>query len=250
MHKARWIPTVTKQFPNYAPKELGQRAGEEDVVIVLRLRTKGTNTRRRPPTPPNVLIRWEALPSKLPKEDLHLHGHRNPPEVTKVFARGALIELKIKRADREPPRSLKRPNHSVLLLGDRGIETSLDRLAQSKRSPTPNWCRKGMCQSPSRRAASTEASCSSAIAFPIVHRVHRGGRPLPPIPPKAIRFPIVHRVFGPKPEQVLEFLNSIPKLRTGTMDIQQQILISKIFVPNGISPKALFHVVQPPYLFY
>jgi hypothetical protein len=72
------------------------------VVIVLYLHTKGTNTRPWSPTPPNVLIRWEALPGKLPKEDPPLHGDRNPPEVTEVLASGAFTELKIKRADREP----------------------------------------------------------------------------------------------------------------------------------------------------
>jgi hypothetical protein len=57
-------------------------------------------------------------------------------------------------------------------------------------------------------------------------------------------------MFGPKPEQVFEFLDRIPELRTGPMGIQQQILISKVFVSNDVSPKALLPVVQPPNPFY
>jgi hypothetical protein len=95
IRKARWIPSVTKQFLNCAPQEFGQWAGEEDMVIVFCLPTEGTSARRGSPTPPNVLIRWEALPGKLPMEDTHLHGDRNPPKVGEIFARGALTQLKV-----------------------------------------------------------------------------------------------------------------------------------------------------------
>jgi hypothetical protein len=90
IHKARWVPSVTEQFPNCAPHEFSQWAGEENVVIVLRLPTKGARTRRGSPTPPNVFIRWDTFPGKLPKEDPHLHGDPNPPQVAEIFARWCL----------------------------------------------------------------------------------------------------------------------------------------------------------------
>jgi hypothetical protein len=117
IRKTRWVPRVAEQFPNCAPHEFSQRAEEENVVIILRLPTQGARARRGTPTPPNVIIRWEALPGKLPKEDPHLHGDPNPPQVAEIFARGALAKLKVQRSDREPPRRFKSPSHGVLMWG-------------------------------------------------------------------------------------------------------------------------------------
>jgi hypothetical protein len=41
-------------------------------------------------------------------------------------------------------------------------------------------------------------------------------------------------------------MDNIPELRTGVVSIQQQILLSKIFVSDDVRPKPMFPIIQPP----